>query len=188
MNKTAPQFIGKRIQVMRDKDQLTITIAQSVERWQEALLYAWLMAWTFCGGVFIYSLFATPNSGEKIFFLISTGLWSFFFYRTLKVLMWRKSGQEILVFKKGEMFLQNAFGKRGKNERFELNKITQLGTVKQDENSFFYFLDDSFWIMGGDRLGFVYNRSKIRFGKQLNPRDAQTLLRSVDSAVKGYSV
>jgi hypothetical protein len=36
-------------------------------------------------------------------------------------------------------------------------------------------------------LGFAHNRTKIRFGKQLNPRDAQTLLRSVDSAVKGYS-
>jgi hypothetical protein len=187
MNKAAPQFIGKRIQVVREKEQLTITISQNVERWQEALLYAWLMAWTFCGGVFIYSLFTSPNSGEQIFFLISTALWSFFFYRTLKVLMWRKSGKEILVFKKGEMTLQNAFGNRGKREKFELEKIKQLGIVKQDENSFFYFLDDSFWIMGGERLGFVYNRSKIRFGKQLNPRDAQTLLRSVDSAVKGYS-
>ena len=101
--------------------------------------------------------------------------------------MWRKSGKEILVFKKGEMTLQNAFGNRGKKEKFKLEEIKQLGIVKQDENSFFYFLDDSFWIMGGERLGFVYNRSKIRFGKQLNPRDAQTLLRSVDSAVKGYS-
>lgn len=79
MNKAAPQFIGKRIQVVREKEQLTITISQNVERWQEALLYAWLMAWTFCGGVFIYSLFTSANSGEQIFFLISTALWSFFF-------------------------------------------------------------------------------------------------------------
>ena len=85
------------------------------------------------------------------------------------------------------MTLQNAFGNRGKKEKFTLENIKQLGVVKQDENSFFYFLDDSFWIMGGERLGFVYNSSKIRFGKQLNPRDAQVLLRSVDSAVKGYS-
>lgn len=187
MNST-PIFIGKRIQIERSKEELKISITQQIERWQEALLYTWILAWTFCGGTFIFYALTAQVSSERIFFGVCSGLWAYFFYRITKVLFWRKMGKEIIVFSKGKMQLQMAFGTRGKKENFDLSKITQLGLVKQDSNSFFYFLDDSFWIMGGDRLGFSHKGVKYRFGKQLSLKDAQQLLRSVDSAVKGYSV
>ncbi|MFM7770531.1 MAG: hypothetical protein ACKO8Q_08235 [Bacteroidota bacterium] len=182
-----PIFIGKRIKIERSKDLLKISIHQQIERWQEALLYAWILAWTFCGGVFLFYAFTTQVQSEKIFFGVCSGLWAYFFYRITKVLMWRKTGKEILIFTPGNMTLQNAFANKGKIEKFELSKISQLGLVKQDPNSFFYFLDDSFWVMGGERLGFSHKGIKYRFGKQLSIKDSQQLLRSVDSAVKGYS-
>jgi hypothetical protein len=101
--------------------------------------------------------------------------------------MWRKRGEEVLTFTPGKLELRNAFGSKGSSLDIELSKLSQLGMVNQDPNSFFYFLDDSFWVMGGDRLGFVYNGKKYRFGKQLTPRDSQQLLKSVDSAIKGFS-
>lgn len=187
MAQGAPLFIGERIQVERAKDQVTIRISQKIKGWQEAMLYAWLMAWTFCGAVFIYSLVTTTVSSEIFFFSICTAVWLYFFYRILRVLMWRKRGEEVLTFTPGKLELRNAFGSKGSSLEVELDKMSQLGMVNQDPNSFFYFLDDSFWVMGGDRLGFAYKGKKYRFGKQLTPRDAQQLLKSVDSAVKGFS-
>ncbi|MFM7618296.1 MAG: hypothetical protein ACKO5Y_00495, partial [Bacteroidota bacterium] len=105
-----PIFIGKRIRIERSKEELKISIGQQIERWQEALLYAWILAWTFCGGVFIFYAFTSQVPSERMFFGVSAGLWAYFFYRIVKVLLWRKMGREILTFSKGKMQLQMAFG------------------------------------------------------------------------------
>ena len=49
------------------------------------------------------------------------------------------------------------------------------------------FLDESFWVIGGDRVGFVHGSSNFRVGKQLDVRSAENLVRVMDSAIKAYS-
>ncbi len=186
MNQTEPKFIGKRIAVVRNREQLQVTIGQQIERWQEAALIAWLAAWTFVGGVFLYYTFASTDFGQRMFFALLSAVWMYFFVRILKVFFWRKRGKEILTFKSGKLYLQNAIGKRGRTEEFAYHNIFKLGLVKNEPTNFFAFLDDSFWIIGGDRVGFNYNGSKIRLGKQLNVRDAELLVRVMESAIKEY--
>jgi hypothetical protein len=48
------------------------------------------------------------------------------------------------------------------------------------------FLDDSFWIIGGERVGFNYNGSKRRFGKQLERKDAELLIRVIESSFREF--
>jgi hypothetical protein len=48
-------------------------------------------------------------------------------------------------------------------------------------------MDQSFWVMGGDRIGFSYSGSKVQFGKQLTPDDAVRLSRTIDHALKEIS-
>lgn len=186
MNQSAPKFIGKRISVRKDKKQLSIEITQQVERWQESLLIVWLAAWAFCGAVFIYYAVTATANTDRIFFLISSSLWLFFFIRITKVFLWRKFGREILNFSEGKLSLKNSFGKRGRQEVFNYQHIAKLGLVTKDPTSFLAFLDDSFWIIGGDRVGFNYSGQKVRFGKQLAVRDAELLIRVIESAMKEY--
>ncbi len=186
MNQTEPKFIGKRIQVLRTKEAIIVEIAQSIERWQEALLFAWILAWTYCGGVFLYYAFNTTSQSEQLFFIISSSLWLFFFVRILKVLLWRKIGKEIIVMGKSEMTIKNAFGQRGKKEIFQYSNIFKLGLIKRDPASFLAFLDDSFWIIGGERVGFSNSGQKIRLGKQLSIKDAELLIRVMESAIREY--
>ena len=131
MAQGAPLFIGERIQVERAKDQVTIRISQKIKGWQEAMLYAWLMAWTFCGAVFIYSLVTTTVSSEIFFFSICTAVWLYFFYRILRVLMWRKRGEEVLTFTPGKLELRNAFGSKGSSLEVELDKIYEEEFAKK---------------------------------------------------------
>jgi hypothetical protein len=42
MNQSEPKFIGKRIKVIRSSQRIEAQISQRIERWQEALLLAWL--------------------------------------------------------------------------------------------------------------------------------------------------
>jgi hypothetical protein len=186
MNQTEPKFIGKRMSVIKSKEEIKIEISQQVERWQEALLIAWLLAWTMCGGVFVYYTFGSGDFMQRIFFAVVTAMWLFFFVRIAKVFFWRKMGKEVITVRKGELTLQNAFGKRGRVETFHFHNIFKLGLVKHEPTNFFNFLDNSFWIIGGDRVGFSYGSQKIRLGKQLATRDAEMLVRIIESGMREF--
>ncbi len=184
MNQSEPKFIGKRITVRRAKQELKVEIGQQIERWQEAMLIAWVTAWTFCGAVFIGYAFNAPDRNQQIFFVVCSSLWLFFFVRIAKVFIWRKAGKEIITITPGELTIKNAFGKFGKTEKFAAHNIFKLGVIKKSPTNFFAFLDDSFWIIGGDRIGFNYNGSKIRLGKQLSVKDTELLVRVIESGLR----
>ena len=186
MNQTEPKFIGKRILVKRTKDSITIEINQKIQRWQEAMLFFWITAWTFCGGAFLYYAFNAANQSEQIFFIICSSLWLFFFIRITKVFLWRLIGKEIIRMDREGLLVKNAFGSRGKSETFNYQTIFKLGLIKRDPASFLAFLDDSFWIIGGERIGFSYSGRKIQLGKQLDARDTELLLRVMESAIREY--
>jgi len=186
MNQTEPKFIGKRIRVMREKDAINIEINQKIERWQEAMLLFWLMAWTYCGGVFLYYAFNANSQSEQIFFIISSSLWLFFFIRITKVFLWRIIGKEMIRISKEGVSVRNVFGSRGKKEIFQLQNIFKPGLIKRESTSFLAFLDDSFWIIGGERVGFSYSGRRIQLGKQLSLHDAELLLRVMESAIREY--
>lgn len=186
MTDAAPKFIGKRIQVQKFKYEIRISISQQVERWQEAMLIAWLSGWTFCGMVFIGYAVESQDFSERMFFIILSSVWFFFFIRIGKVLMWRKMGRELISITPEGLALKNAMGKRGKAEVFKLDSILKLGIIKHEDTNFLSFLDQSFWVIGGDRVGFNHGNAKIRLGKQLSIKDAELLVRTMDSAIREF--
>lgn len=185
MDQTKPRFIGKRISVSRTRDSLSIIIGQKVERWQEALLLAWVAAWLFCGIVFLREMLLA-SGGMRIFLVITNSLWLFLLVRIGKVLFWRLGGRELITFEKGKIVIQNAFWNRGRKEVFLISNIFKPGIIKRDSTNFFAFLDNSFWVMGGDRCGFSYSGRKIVFGKQLDMRDAEAIMRIFEQALREY--
>lgn len=187
MNQSEPKFIGKRISVVRSKTDIVISISQQIERWQEALLVMWLAAWTFCGVVFIKYLIYAQNGSERFFFGLSSVLWGYFFAKIARVYLWRKGGREIIRLSEGKLTLINAYWKKGKPEDFKLHNIHKLGLVKSDATSFLAFLDNSFWIIGGDRVGFNYGSQKVRLGKQLSTPDAERLVRTIESGMREFN-
>jgi len=186
MNQSEPKFIGKRIRVMREKDAINIEINQKIERWQEAMLFFWITSWTFCGGAFLYYAFNANSQSEQIFFIICSSLWLFFFIRITKVFLWRLIGKEMIRINKEGVSIRNAFGSWGKKELFVHQNIFKPGLIKRDPTSFLAFLDDSFWIIGGERVGFSYSGRRIQLGKQLTLHDAELLLRVMESAMREY--
>jgi hypothetical protein len=171
---------------MREKDAINIEINQKIERWQEAMLFFWITAWTFCGGAFLYYAFNANSQSEQIFFIICSSLWLFFFIRITKVFLWRLIGKEMIRISKEGVSIRNAFGSWGKKELFVHQNIFKPGLIKRDPTSFLAFLDDSFWIIGGERVGFSYSGRRIQLGKQLTLHDAELLLRVMESAMREY--
>jgi hypothetical protein len=186
--KKQTQQIGPRIVVTKSSDQeIQIEIDQKVERWKLSMLLSWLLAWAYCGGVFIYYAVVAQALSDRIFFIVSTSLWLYFFVRIGKAFLWRRIGKEKIWIRPGEMEIQNAFGSKGKKEKLKLKAIQKLGIIKSDPGNFLAFLDDSFWVIGGERIGFVHGSTNYRVGKQLDIRSAENLVRVMDSAIKAYS-
>ena len=178
--------VSKRISVSRTKDELVIYVSQGIERWQEALLIAWLSAWLFCGCVFIYNMMMATTDGNRIFFIIASALWLFFFVRITKVFIWRRIGCEIISLRTGQLAIKNAFGRMGKNQIFYIRNIFKFGVIKVKPTNFFAFLDNSFWVMGGDTIGFSYSGQKIQFGKQLDVNEMNLLARMVEQGLREF--
>jgi hypothetical protein len=104
----------------------------------------------------------------------------------IKVFFWRKGGREIIRISKGKMELYNAFWKKSKPEVFQIKQIFKLGLITRDPGNFLAFLDDSFWIIGGERVGFNSNGNKYRLGKQLDRKDAELLIRVMESSFREF--
>ena len=179
--------ISERIEVTKlGNEKLVVQITQKIPRWQESLLLTWLLAWTYCGGVFIYYALVAQAFSDRIFFIICSSLFLFFFVRILKVFFWRIMGKEKVIIERGTLSIQNAFGNWGRVELLKLSAIQKLGVIKHDQANFFAFLDDSFWVMGGERVGFVHGSSKYRIGKQLSVRETELLVQVLDSAIRAF--
>jgi hypothetical protein len=126
--KKQTQQIAPRIVVSKLADQeIYIEIDQKVERWKLSMLLSWLLAWAYCGGVFIYYAAVAQALSDRIFFIVSTSLWLYFFVRIGKAFLWRRMGKEKIWIRPGEMEIQNAFGNRGKKEKLKLKSIQFLG-------------------------------------------------------------
>lgn len=180
------QPIGERIELTKTPEALEIVIGQKVERWKESLLVAWLAAWLMCGAAFIYFFFVSGNSSEKIMLAITLGLWSFFAIRIGRVLVWRIRGREIIRIRPGVLEIQHRLLRMRRPQRFDLHLMDKVGPEKVKETNFFASLDNSFWVMGGDRLGFNYRGRRHVFGKQLDEKDVRSLLLVLNKAIPAF--
>lgn len=187
MTYSEPKFVGKRIDISRERNKITITIHQQIERWQEALLLAWFAAWTYCGIVFTYALITSADSSIRWVFGICVAVWLYFFIRIGLVILWRFGGKEIISIGASDIQIKNAFWKRGKVQVFTMNNIFKFGVIKRSPTAFFAFLDHSFWVLGGEKVGFSYGGRRIQFGKQLSESDASRLANVVQTALNDYA-
>ena len=185
MKKMEEKQVSERLYFKRNNEELQIEITQQIPRIKETLLITWLVAWLVCGLVFIGSWL--ESTGDQSMFLgISVAFWAFFMFRIGKVYFWRKKGKEIIRFKEGLLTIQNAIGSKGKVSSFRIQNINSFGQIAMNQGNFLQSLDFSFWVIGGDRLGFNYESQKIRFGKQLNDKEITVLARIFEKAIKSF--
>jgi hypothetical protein len=178
--------IGQRISFAWHDDSLTVIIDQSIPRAQQMMLDAWFVAWVIVGGSFGYA-HSISQGDERKFLLICLAFWAFFAFRVLKVLAWRRVGQERIRVDVEGMSIKNAFGSYGKAKFFMKDNIKRMEVIRRDPSKFMQNMDQSFWIMGGDSLQFKYMRSSFVLGKQLEERDAKALAQLFDKALRKFN-
>jgi len=61
---------------------------------------------------------------------------------------------------------------------------SKLGLIDIDRTSWKWQLNDSFWVMGGERLGFEHLGKKVAFGKGLTDEEAKRVVLTLQEALK----
>jgi hypothetical protein len=169
------KFIGNRVSHQNKNGVFSVVIAASVERYKEALLAAWLLAWTICGLYFIIQLFGPYDRNAKLYIFVLLVFWGYYEYRIARIFLWRKYGYESIRIKDDKLYLRNVIRGRGKTREFFIENIEAFAKLQID-NTWLKTMDSSFWIMGNDYIHFMYQGKLVSFGRQLDAGTATDLI------------
>ena len=177
------EFLSERVSMERAPGRLSVVISARLSRGREAMLLAWYAAWSFCG---IYVLYAFGNAGpgrERQFMLAFLAFWLYFMVRIGRVVLWRMKGFESIRVKDGVLTIKNSIFGRGKANDHFVENITRLGLLEIDRTSWKWQLNESFWVMGAERLVFESGGRNVIFGKGLNDEEARQVLALIKTAL-----
>lgn len=170
------RFISERISIEDDPDRLSVIIFGKIERWKESMLLFWLLGWSFSGSVFFYYFLAATPYQYSLPMLILLVFWAYFEIKIARVFLWRRSGFEHIKFKADLISIKNNLFGYGKEQKFDIHEVKEFKTIIQSNKNFFAFMDQSFWVLGGEQIYFNYNNRDIIFGKQIDKKEIKALL------------
>lgn len=177
------RLISDRISIDETKN-FSIVILGKVERWKESLLLFWVLAWTFCGLVFLSYFFGDTPYHHDLSMLIMISFWTYFEVRIVKVFFWRRKGFEQIKFKDSALTITNSLFTKGKEKVYTLDGINTFDALPDSSKNFFSFMEDSFWVIGGDRIYFDYFGKKVVFAKQISAEETKKLLQVLNGKLK----
>jgi hypothetical protein len=121
------------------------------------------------------SQFGVEHQQENFttFLIVWTGFWFYFEYKVIYAFRWRKWGKEVLRLTEGKLSVHRQIGKRGMPRHYALDYIKNVRLFKDNSNSFFKVMNNSYWVVSGETLAFDYQGKTVVFGLELNDADAQ---------------
>ena len=96
-------------------------------------------------------------------------------------MIWRLSGVEKIKLRERKLFYKRDVKGRGKIKVYEFDFMKEFRQIESKENSFFENLNNSYWVIAGEKLAFDYYGKEIKFGIQLNDADAKALFKMINN-------
>jgi hypothetical protein len=174
------EYIGKRISIKKKENhEWSIVILSSIDKTKNRLLFAWLFAWTVSGIIVLTQYFVIIDQQTKIALIVWLGFWAYFEYKIFKAFMWRKFGVEKIKLQDGKLYYKRDVSGKGKIQIFEFDFIKNIRTIESKENSFLENINNSYWVIAGEKIAFDYYGKEIKIGIQLEKADADELLKVI---------
>lgn len=172
-------YIGKRISIKRKEDETSIVILSTVDKLKKRLLFLWFVLWT-VSGIFVFSqYFFIKDEQTRIAIIVWFGFWAYFEYKTFTAVMWRSYGVEKIKLRDRKLFYKRDRAGKGKIKVYEFDFMKDFKVIETKENSFFENLNNSYWVIGGEKLTFDYYGKEIKLGLQLDETDAKALFKYI---------
>ncbi len=178
------EYIGKRISIKRDENGVSIVILSSINKLKNTILFIWFFLWSLSGVIILTQYFILNDTDTKAAIIVWLGFWAYFEYMIFKAFMWRKFGVEKIKLREKKIFYKRDVAGKGKVKVYEFDFIKELKLVEAKENSFVENLNNSYWMIAGEKLIFDYYGKDIKLGIQLEENDAKALLKLIKSEIK----
>lgn len=178
------EYIGKRISIKRKENEISIVIISLKEKAKNILLTIYLALWSLSGIIVFSQYLVIPDPNTRLALLVWMAFWAYFEYKIFKAYMWRKFGVEKIKLRDRKFLYKRDRAGKGKVKEYEYDFIKELKFTEPKENSFFENINNSYWVIAGERLAFDYYGKEIKFGIQLDEADAKALLKLISKEIK----
>lgn len=168
-------FESDRIEIKQSKERFEILIAAKIPGYQFAMLSAWLLAWTIAGIYVLTQVFSVQDD-SKIFMIVWLAFWAYFEYRIGSAWLWRKYGREVFRIEGGQVQLRFEVAYGGNAEEFAQSDLTGFHNLDKDKSAFVKSFYSSFWVVGGETIGFFHKGRIKMFGRQISTNDADKII------------
>ncbi len=176
-------YIGKRISIKRTEEGLSIVILSLADKLKNRLLLAWLVLWTLAGMIVFSQYFTFTDTNTRIAVIVWLGFWLYFEFKITNAWLWRRSGKEVIKLRENKLFYKRDVSGRGKIKTYSADFIKDLRILEHKE-SFLESLNNSYWVIAGEKLAFDYYGKEIKLGLQLDDADAKALLKVLKDGLK----
>ncbi len=177
------KIIGDRISVLKKSDLLSIVILPTVDKKKLGYMMLWLAAWTVCGVIVFANYFSIQDQNSKLFVIVYLSFWAYYEFKIVRAYSWKRWGKEKLWIQKGILHYQREIRNKGKIAEYNIELINDIKLVEVSESNFSFFMGQSFWIKGGERIEMTYQAKTIGLGMQLKTEEAQILLKEIQDAI-----
>lgn len=170
------KYISPKVSYRESPSEVTVVISAAISKSKFNLLTVWLVLFGVSGLLIVSQIFVPGYEGyTRIGFFAFGTFWAYFMYKTGYAWFFRRKGREFIRIYDGKMTVKRAIGTYGKSYEFFLDNIKHFGMRERDKRSFAAELENSFWVLGGERLKFDYLNREIRLGMQMNDQEAKKL-------------
>jgi hypothetical protein len=176
--------IGKRASLSIKENVFSLVIIPTHQKKKTGLLFLWLFAWTISGIIILSSYPQLRDDRAKLMLIVWLAFWAYFEFKIIRVFMWKRFGKEKLWIKSGMVHYQQDINGRGKVKQYDANLLTDFIVINVEKTNFADSFSQSFWVKGGERLEFLCQGKKVKFGMQLPDEDAVKIMAELKKFLK----
>jgi hypothetical protein len=170
---------------MSEKDgNLLIINYGKVVKWQETLLFIWVLSWTICGMVVLFQLFTDLSKEVKLALAIYLSFWVYYEFKIVYVYLWRAFGKELIKINETEVLIKNDIYSYGKAKRFLIDNIQSIKLNEIEETAFSKVMNQSFWKISHHAFCLDYFGKTIYFGKEIPKNEAVEILKKLQTKIR----
>ncbi|HSH65075.1 MAG TPA: hypothetical protein VLB84_04575 [Bacteroidia bacterium] len=178
------EYISKRISIKQKEQELSIVILSTVNKVKRTLLFCWFFLWSASGVIVFTQFFLIPDENTKVALIVWLGFWAYFEYKIFTAFMWRRFGVEKIKLKGNKLFYKRDVAGRGKIKVFEYEFIKDFRIIDKNDSSLMDSLNNSYWVVAGERIAFDYYGKEIKLGLQLDDEEAEGLFKLLNKKIK----
>ena len=134
------KWIGNRVSYEDHKDFLTMKISSKTDYWKMLVMLIWFLIWFSCGLVIFYFLFSLKKYKTKNLFLYFLFFWTYYLYKVIRVLIWRRFGIEFIRIDQDKFSVKKSLWGYGKAKEFITKNVEKIKLAPLEEKSFLKFL------------------------------------------------